>query len=164
MIGLRDLKPTQRRWRDLSKRRLALILAAAPLLPIMLGSILVFAFLGASQASLDLVGTTLAAAIAWSLLLGWAYLLIVSRWRGQLGRIECFILGIAAAASLPIVAVSLLGGNTFDVDPESSDGTGIAVILAILLTPFGLLGGWCLWRWGVRPAVTTVEDVAPVFD
>jgi hypothetical protein len=164
MIALQELRPTQRRWRDLSNRRLFLGLVAAPVLPIMLGLIFVFRS-GPTENALDMARTILSAAIAWSLVLGWAYLLIVSRWRGRVGRVECLVLGIVAAATLPFATISLLGHDFFGISSsDEPDATGIAAILAILLTPFGLLGGWCLWRLGVRPAVTTVDDMAPVFD
>jgi hypothetical protein len=159
-----DLPPTQRRWRDLSKLRLFLSLAAAPLLPTMLGLLLVFTVLGHGEDAFQAAGTILGAAIAWSLVAGVLYLLIVVRWRDVLGRMECLMLGIATATTLPFAAVVLLGQDTFSLDPDSSDSTAIAAILAIMIAPFGLLGGWVFWRLGVRPSVTTVGDVAPLFD
>jgi hypothetical protein len=36
-----------------------------------------------------------------------------------------------------------------------------ATIVAVILIPFGALGGWVLWRAGVRPAQPKPIDVAP---
>jgi hypothetical protein len=163
-----ELRPTQRRWRDLSKRRLLFSLAAAPVAPVVAGFLLIAVVIGVPNDGADFAGSILGVAIVWSLVLGAAYLLCISRWRGLVGRIECLMLGIIAAATLPVLGILLLGSDPSFRDPFtsdlSSDAGGIAIILAIMLTPFGVLGGWVFWRLGVRPVATTTVDVAPVFD
>src|SRR5581483_6347544 len=169
-----ELRPTQRRWRDLHKGRLLLSLAAAPVPAILLGILLILLIDGPGSEAIPVSAVILASAIAWSLLVGWTYLLIVSRWRGVLSRAECFILGVAAAVVLPSLAesVSILVdafpmGNDYAIREQWGSDAGtrfFGAILSAALAPFGLLGGWIFWRFGVRPAITTIGDVSPVFD
>jgi hypothetical protein len=172
-----DLRPTQRRWKDLRKRRLSLGLMVAPIPSVAIGVMLmILADWGANAAGKVAVGVAviLLAAAGWSLLVGWIYLVIVARRRGLLSRAECLVLGIAAAVILPSVAetVSLvidavtIGADFAADEPWGSDASTrfFGAILSVALAPFGLLGGWIFWRVGVRPTVTTDGDVAPVFD
>ena len=161
-LHVSDLRPTQRRWRDLGKRRMFLSLAGAPVPPVLLGVLIIFAFVGASEPSRRTGSGILLAAIAWSLIAGSAYLQIVSRWRGTISRAECIILGVITAATLPTVA--FLASPFFDWTGENISGRGVGIFLGIILVPFGLLGGWIFWRLGVRPAVATIGDLVPVFD
>ncbi|HVY97974.1 MAG TPA: hypothetical protein VHA35_00635 [Dongiaceae bacterium] len=179
--GVLELRPTQRRWRDLGKRRLSLGLAVAPVAPVLIGLLLLLLLGGPFllNAAAMAAGAIFAAAIGWALIAGWAYLLLIPRSRGVLGRIECLLLGVLAASSLP-VAVDLLANavdwlsagpdsaasadDFVDLLDEGPSDLAITLVLAIILSPFGLLGGWIFWRVGVRPTVTTVGDLAPVFD
>ncbi len=175
--GVLQLRPTQRRWRDLTKRRLSLGLVAAPVPSVAIGILLIFMVDSGTSSATNVaagIGVIFAAAISWSLLVGWVYLLIVVRWRGLLSRTECLLLGILAACALPGVAESvstLVDALTIGFDTAATEPWDIGpatlyigIILSIALAPFGLLGGWIFWRLGVRPTVTTVGDVAPVFD
>jgi hypothetical protein len=173
-----DPRPTQRRWGDMGKRRLSLGLAVAPVPSVAIGILLMIVVAeGIATPRYMAIGgvTILLAAMVWSSLVGWVYLLLVSRRRGVLSRIECLLLGIAAAFVLPPVAELLsIVIDWITANPDTGvpgdpwDAAGFFDIffigLAIALMPFGLLGGWIFWRVGVRPAVTTVGDVAPVFD
>jgi hypothetical protein len=175
--GALDLRATQRRWGDLRKRRLLLGLAAAPVPSVAVGMVLVLIMSGEFVLRMLAEATIaiLLAAVIWSLVVGWAYLLVVARWRGVIGRIECLLLGVAAAFVLPPLAellsividwITASPDMHIPGDPWDTAGfiSAFFVFLSIALMPFGLLGGWIFWRVGVRPAVTTVGDVAPVFD
>jgi hypothetical protein len=149
-----DLPPTQRRWRDLSKRRLFLDLTVVPIPSVIIGIVMIILIDGLGPVSQAL---TVSAGI-----------------RGVLSRAECLILGAAAAVTLPSVAESLsilvdwitIGGDFASEEPWGSDASTriLGIALSIGLVPFGLLGGWLFWRLAVRPTVTTVGDVAPLFD
>lgn len=171
-----ELRPTQRRWRDLSKWRLLLSLVAAPIPSATLGVLLIVLFDGASPRKEALIGVAaiVGAASLWSLVVGTVYLFVVSRWRSVLSRAECLILGVAAAVILPSVVETVsivVDAFTMGRDYAISERWGIdsetrffGAILSVALAPFGLSGGWILWQLGVRPAITTIGDVSPVFD
>jgi hypothetical protein len=174
--------PGQRQWRDLSKVRLFLGLAFAPVPPIAIGALILAMlssglFLGSPQVS-RVLGAILAAAETWSMLGGTAFL-VASRFRGVVRRAHCLLLGAFLAFSLPSAAY--LASNAVDwvfsataeretVDDDldgdfhgPSDATFVFVA-GLVLVPFGTLGGWVFWRVGVYPARPKVLDVATVFD
>ena len=170
-----EYSPNHRPWRDLSKRRLLLGLAFAPVPPIALGALILIVF-GAGVAFVPL-GSILAAAETWSMPIGTLFL-AVARFRGVVRRAHCLLLGAFLACSLPAAAylVSQAVDWGFAADPVDvsdddfdgsfhgpSDGTFI-VILGLFLIPFGTLGGWVFWRVGVHPARPRVIDVGTVFD
>ncbi len=185
------MTPHRRRWGDISKGRLILGLVAAPILPILLGSSLVWllyssdpfaddgAFISPSERFTNVarIGAILeAAAGSWSLVAGLAALRLRSWRSGLIGRIDCFLLGILLAFSFPLVfwldsfvvdAILVRWGSPvpyFHFGELSMDGLGIAALVGLPLTPFGLLGGWIFWRLVVRPAVAHVLDVTGVFE
>ena len=173
---LSELPATHRRWRDLTKRRLLLGLAVAPVPSLLLGFLLIM-MLGMGFVPAAAFGGILAAAETWSLIGGAIILLIIARWRGVLRRGDCFLLGIALAASLPFAAeyasraFDWISGapdtsaETLAIDDfEGPTDMAFAIILSILLLPFGWLGGWVFWRVGVRPAAPKTVDDAAVFD
>jgi len=167
-------RPSQRQWRDLSKRWLLCGLVLAPLPPIALGAMILLLF-GAGIVFTAL-WPVLAAAEIWSML-GGVLFLLACRWRGGVRRAHCLLLGAFLAFSLP--AATLLTSKTIDAftsaphaeefDEEElafhgpSDGT-LVFLLGLILIPFGTLGGWVFWRVGVYPARPRVIDVATVFD
>jgi hypothetical protein len=162
-------------WRDLSKLRLLFGLAFAPLLSIALGATILWT-LGQGVNFLWL-GSVLAAAEIWSMLIGTVFLTIARR-RGIVRRAYCLLLGAFLACSLP--SAVYLTSKTVDwafttlapTDPDDAFNEGLdgpsdgafVVILSVTLIPFGTLGGWVFWRLGVWPARPKVIDVAPVFD
>jgi hypothetical protein len=167
--------PGHRPWRDLSKWRLFLGLAFAPVPPIVLGAIILFMF-GNGMIFLPL-GGILAGAETWSMLTGTGFLILARR-RGFVRRAHCLLLGAFLAFSLPSAAY--LASKTVDwafshlepADPDDaffetfhgpSDGAFV-MVLGLILIPFGTLGGWVFWRVGVHPARPKIVDVAPVFD
>src|ERR1700744_5740070 len=108
-----ELHSTQRRWRALSKLRVFLSLAASPLLPVCLGLLAIFRVNGGPPGAYDTAATALGSSSLWSLLIGSAYLFVIGRWRRVVGRIECFLLGIGTASSLPFAVIFLLGHDEF---------------------------------------------------
>jgi hypothetical protein len=166
--------PNLRRWRDLSKLRLFLALAFAPIPSYAVGLLVI---MGMSP-PLDLLGGILAAAEIWSMLVGTLYL-VLARLRGVVRRAHCLMLGAFLAFSLPYAAFTVdpaldwIAGNNppapspedeFVDDFEGPSNGAFALIVGIILTPFGTLGGWTFWRLGVYPAKPKDIDVAPVFD
>jgi hypothetical protein len=169
-------QPNQRRWRDLSKLRLYLALGFAPVPPFTSGLLLIVMLVGIPQREmLGFMGGVLAAAEVWSMLAGTVFLLALARMRGGLRRGDCLLLGVLLAFSLPYAAVMaeaavdwLAGASTPEavaaVDFEGPSDRSAALFISIVLSPFGALGGWILWRTGVYPARPKSIDVAPVFD
>lgn len=162
-----------RLWRDLSKWKLWLALVVAPLPPVVLGELLLTLMFGAG--GLGMMAGILAAAEIWSMLLGVIYLVLARR-RGFVRRIDCLLLGVFLAFSLPAAAMAtdVAIDRVFGM-PEADPGfigdsyhgpsdSAFAFILGVLLVPFGMLGGWVFWRIGVRPAPMRTIDVATVFD
>jgi hypothetical protein len=169
-------RPNQRLWRDLAKRRLFLALGFAPLPPFALGFLLIMVIGGGSPPTeaLAIIGAFLAAAEVWSALAGTIFVLVLVWIRGALRRGDCLLLGVLLAFSLPyavLLADGVVDWVTGATPPEVAwdDFEGpsdrfFATIVAVILMPFGALGGWILWRVGVRPAEPKTLDVAPVFD
>jgi len=167
-------RPNLRRWRDLSKLRLFFALAFAPIPPYAAGLLVI---MGMSP-PVDLLGGILAAAEIWSMLIGTLYLAL-ARLRGVVRRAHCLLLGTFLAFSLPYAAFAvdsvldwISDTNSPAAAPEDdfvddfegpSDGA-FALIVGIVLIPFGTLGGWTFWRIGVYPARPKDIDVAPVCD
>ena len=168
-------RPSQRQWRDLSKLRLFLGLAFAPVLPIALGALILLSLGG--EMFISAFGI-LAAAETWSMLVGTVFL-IAARFCGVVRRTHCLLLGAFLAFSLPSAAYvasaavdrvfamtspSEISDDDFaEISRGPSDGTFVFK-LGLILIPFGTLGGWVFWRVGVRPARPKVIDVAPLFD
>lgn len=168
--------PGHRPWRDLSKWRLFCVLAFAPVPPIALGAFLLWV-LGTRMEVVPL-GSILAAAETWSLLVGMLYV-TVARSSGIVRRAHCLLLGAFLAGSLP--AASFLTSQAVDwiydippapepVDAELADSLdgpsdgALVFVLGVALVPFGTLGGWIFWRVGVYPAQPKAINVATVFD
>jgi hypothetical protein len=175
-------RPHQRHWRDLSKRRLLLGLALAPVPPIALGALLALLLGGGlffgTRSVFGALGVILAAAEIWSLPIGTLFL-VIARLRGGVRRAHCFLLGAFLACSLPLAAStasnavdwafgmasqSATSDDDFEGDFHGPSDSTFVVILGLVLIPFGTLGGWVFWRIGVYPARPKVIDVAPVFD
>src|SRR5262245_53299739 len=105
----------QRQWRDVKKGRLVLGLVAAPILPILLGGLIIIALMNGFVSVIDVAkafGVIEAAAASWSLVIGFAVLALRARHSGKVGRIDCFLLGVVLAASLPSAVWA--GGLAFD--------------------------------------------------
>lgn len=170
--------PGLRLWRDLSKLRLFLGLAFAPVPPVVLGACILLllghGLLFGSGLVFGVLGAILAAAETWSMLVGTLFL-VLSRLRGGVRRAHCLLLGAFLAFSLPSAAY--VASNTvdwafsaitpaeedFDGFPGPSDGSFVFIV-GLTLVPFGGLGGWLFWRVGVYPARPKTIDVATVFD
>jgi hypothetical protein len=164
----------QRSWADLKAWRLGLGLVLAPLIPFiamtLVGAMISNGFLlqQLSTAVLVIAGITM----TWSLIAGPVYLLTIVRWRRRIGRTECLLLGTSIAATLPaavVVTIKLLPHrlneylNIGHVDPLH-EMLPYCMVGGLILAPFGLFGGWILWRAAVRPAPLPDPDVTAVFD
>jgi hypothetical protein len=104
--------------------------------------------------------------VIWQMVGGWAYLLLVVRTRGKIGRSECLLLGIALMLLLPAVLSLLIFA---DPSPEAAevaaDFTPPWILLSFgVFLIFGLISGGLLWWVGVRPAKTPVAASASVFE
>jgi hypothetical protein len=168
------VNPHQRSWADLKIWRLGLGLVLAPLVPYAAMAVVGqyvsngILFDDLWRAVLVLAGI----AVAWSLIAGPAYLLTVVRGRRRTGRTECLLLGTGIAASLPTAAIASVAlmpewlYRKLDLGPLDplSQLVSICLVVGLILAPFGLIGGWILWRVAVRPAPLPVPDVTAVFD
>jgi hypothetical protein len=165
----------RRAWQDLSQGRLLLGLAAAPLLPVALGALLVTIVESRGGGLVTGVAAIVAVAEIWSLVAGTAYL-FVARLRGGIRRVDCLLLGAVIAFSLPFAvrfASAIIDWMMGAAAPASEDDwfvmespsiSTFVLVGALMMLPFGALGGWVFWRVGVRPARPKVVDVARVFD
>jgi hypothetical protein len=168
------LTPRHRRWRDLHAGRLLLGLAIAPLIVTIL---LCLAWvIDGEMASEEIIAATIGILIfatAYWQVGGWGYLLVVTRTRRRIARIECVILGVALVDLVPPLllvllftidgkqgAAAIFGGH----EPSALIVSAAVAIATILFAPIGLLNGWLFWRVGVRPAPMPHPDVSAVFD
>jgi hypothetical protein len=164
-------RPNHRHWRDLSKWRLLLGLAAAPVLPVAFGTLLLAILDG--DVLLGAVASILAVAEIWSMIAGTGYL-VFARLRGGIRRAECILLGAFLAFTLPFAAdfttgaIDRMSGMATPEDEwislEGPSDSTFALVVGLMLIPFGVVGGWVFWRVGVRPAQPKEADVATVFD
>jgi uncharacterized membrane protein AbrB (regulator of aidB expression) len=160
-----------RYWQDIGKRQLvvALMLAAS-----VLWAVLVFTGLllgdGPSNPTFSVsgLGGALISLEIWSLGLGLLYLFTICRRRGTVSRRDCLLMGTLLTCCFPVcagVAAFLMG-----VSLDTGDGDGLLrqfvtfAAVGIMLIPCGLLSGWILWRFGVRPAPEPFTEVAGVFE
>jgi hypothetical protein len=169
-----------RPWSDLRPWRIGLAMTFCPVVPaalftaaLPLARVLGVTLSDDPRAYLAALAFTLAVAVLWFGLAGNAYLFIVARKRGRLGRLGCILLGAALATLLP-VAIILVG---IVVAPgEYAQPVTPAIKLQMVredvvttaelscgAVPFGLLAGWILWRTGIRPARPNLANAA-VFD
>ena len=168
------VSPHQRAWTDLKVRRLGLGLVLAPLIPFaamtLIGEAITQGLLLNDVGKIVLVLASVT--LAWSLIAGATYLLTVVRWRRRTGRAECLLLGTGSAATLPTAVATGIAvmpewlNRQLDIGPVGPFVAMIpdCLVIGLFLSPFGLLGGWILWRIGVRPAPLPVPDVTAVFD
>jgi hypothetical protein len=108
--------------------------------------------------------------IVWFVLLGSAFL-VLGRFRGKITRMGCLVLGALTAATwpyavllmkhwLPSKALAQIGMKPLPdfqaaviglvSSPTFYSSTGICIAA-------GLLTGWLLWRFGVRPAAEPID-------
>jgi hypothetical protein len=156
---------TWRSWSDINFRWLALGLIAGPLVPFGLlawPALFVGWLFGAAACA---IGIVLA---AWSLLTGFAYILVVSKLRGGIGRRESILLGMGSASSVSIAGYAGVGLVGATDEPLPVAGTepslSLFVTIAILFLPLGALAGWIFWRIGVKPEAPLLEQVTNVFE
>jgi len=105
--------------------------------------------------------------VSWQMVGGWAYLLLIVRTRGKIGRSECLLLGIALMLLLPVLLFLLVFAGPGGADAaEALAGftpPWILISLGVFLV-FGLISGGLLWWVGVRPAKLPVATQASVFE
>jgi len=161
----------ERRWHDLRKGRMIAALVIAPSVSLILLGALNNLALGPSLPSVSIqdAGKALLTFDLWCVAISFAYLFVCRR-RGLVRCRDCLIVGIVSFclfSTLEMVSTKLgLGGDSGLSGPKAGIGEIFFYIVAAALQflPFGVLSGWMLWRFGVRPAKTQELAEAPVFD
>ena len=161
------LAPDQRRWQDLQGWRLCLGFVLGPVACAVLTFLI--EMLDSGVTANDIIAMMIGLiffGVIWQMVGGWAYLLLVVRTRGKIGRSECLLLGIALMLLLPAVLSLLIFA---DPSPEAAevaaDFTPPWILLSFgVFLIFGLISGGLLWWVGVRPAKTPVAASASVFE
>ena len=159
--------PDQRRWQDLQGWRLCLGFVLGPIACAVLTFCIEVFDSGVTDEGLKglMIGLIFFGVI-WQMLGGWAYLLLVARTRGKIGRNECLLLGIALMVLLPAPLVLLIVTDPSANAASALDGftpPWILISLGVFLI-FGLVSGWLLWWVGVRPSQASVAASASVFE
>jgi hypothetical protein len=151
----------QRLWQDVPAWRLSLglLLVPAPLVLFIL--VIQIPDLPSRYISFRLLELLLSST-GWCLIAGWAYSLLIARRRGIVGRLECLRAGLVLMElMLPVLWLLfwvVMGRRGFD--PGIADFTAGAVLMAM----FGMLGGWLLWWFGVRPAPLPDDGTSAAFE
>jgi hypothetical protein len=163
-----QLAPHQRRWQDLQGWRLCLGFVLGPVACAVLTFLI--ETLDPGVTGNDVIAMIIGLiffGVIWQMLGGWAYLLLVVRSRGKIGRNECLLLGVALMLLLPVLLFLLISTSPGGADAaEAFAGftpPWILVSLGVFLI-FGLISGGLLWRFGVRPAQAPVAASASVFE
>ncbi|HEY4161558.1 MAG TPA: hypothetical protein VGM59_00760 [Dongiaceae bacterium] len=163
---LTELGPYQRRWTDLPKIWVFLVLILGQLPPTALYCLFLFTLYFPYRVQALETGSAMAA--FWPLLVGAAYLFIVTRSRGIITRIDCLLLNIVITATMPVisfVAMVSLDDLQWTGDRPSIEtifnGVPIFLIVGILLLPLGALSGWALWVFGIGPAKLSPPPILP---
>jgi hypothetical protein len=169
IIPVPDRQPAKRRRKNLRMPRVLLALIVAPLLG---GVIMTFLFylistIGRNESlmRLDDLAMSVISPSLWSLVCGLAYLQTITRWRGEIARYECLLLGFGSSFLFPSAlfgSMPLLRGEPPQWF-EWGDLQYLAMV-GLICAPFGVLGGWLFWRLGIRPAKAPTTDFAAVFD
>jgi len=150
----------ERSWPDLSTWRLSFGLSVGAVPPAILGLLLnTDKPLGETAV---VVPAFLLALASWCLIGGWTYLLLISRRRGLIRRHDCLWLGVGLM-ELAIIVSGIFLWAEHGLDDFRGGVVGILIALVLMLL-FGLLGGWLLWRVGVRPAPLEHDRTTSVFD
>jgi hypothetical protein len=179
-----NLAGNRRRWRDVSVLRVTIALLIGPILTlailVAIEHLIVALYFPNEDATFEGNDWALSAlVIAYWMLAGWAYLLLIPRWRGIVSRVECLLLGTALTLiappllALPWIIITSAPGAKIELLIENAlyalrTGPGFAVaywaVVILLFLPFGIFSGWLLWRIAVQPATARVADAAAVFE
>jgi hypothetical protein len=158
------VSPTTVRWEDISMRRIAMALVAAPLMPVALFGLLRAILPPEPGEAVDprdqaiSIAALAVVAVLWSLLTGSLHLGFLSRRIGHISRKQCRWLGMISAASLgPCIIIAMFVFSALSGHPASDRdmtiGFPVAMFSAFLATPFGFLGGLLFWKLGVKQRI-----------
>jgi hypothetical protein len=159
--------PTKRNWSDLNFATIAWALIVGPLVPFGLFALPALLLAGWIFLIVLAIGGAL---VAWSLFSGFAYILLVTRLRGGIGRAESVFLGMASAASMPIAgsaAVWAAGsyfGSPSALGFDRAASVATLLLIGILALPSGAIAGWIFWRIGVKPTPRSIDELTDVFN
>jgi len=155
----------QRSWQDLDPWRLVVALAAAPVLPILLGAVAgVYVSPILLGPAFPFVWTVLPAEI-WSVMFGIFYLMTAPRRSGTITRANCIFAGGLSVVAFPLILMLLIGVLMgAELSALAAVALPFSVLAGLFLTPLGALGGWIFWLIGVRPAKLAPSSTARVFE
>lgn len=155
----------QRAWQNLTTRRLALGLIAAPVPSVILGGVMnAFAWTDLWNPVVPFLWAVVAAEI-WSIAFGIFYLLTASRPSGTITCANCIFIGGLAAILFPPMLTLLYAGIVGAALVALAVMTlPFSILAGMFLTPLGVLGGWVFWLVGVRPAQLPVSGIEQVFE
>ena len=91
----------------------------------------------------------------WAVTFGAIWVFVACRHRGKPGRRDCFLMGIIGALTLPSILMQVL----WALDGTSELAVWGLVLVSLLATPFGLLGGWFFWRLSIIPATPSEAEI-----
>lgn len=161
-----DADSLHRAWPAVNKARVVLGLGAAPTVP----CVAFWFWIGFSHDFAEIRNliassiTSTGLAMCYFIGVGSAFMLWLGRTYGVVARFNCLALGASLTFSMPPlnVVIDLISG-------PRPDNTGSllamlsAVTLGLVLVPFGIFGGWMLWRIAIRPASVPLKEMAEIF-
>jgi hypothetical protein len=168
----------ERRWSDLRKARMIAALVLAPGVSLFLLAALTSTVFGLPSVSIADAGSALLTFDLWCFIVAISYLVVICRRRGRVRCRDCLTIGIISFCTIGIISFCLFptlsalsAKHGFGVGSSltalTAGNGGIffySVAGSLQFLPFGVLSGWMLWRFGVRPAKTHERAEALVFD
>jgi len=165
----------------LDQRRALFAIFLMPLLPVATVFVLLLYLANQTLPVESFAALTAWTASTWVALAmgGLAFLHVVSRGGHGIGRASCFACGGGAAFLLPgvfwlagtmlgwlVAPIGALVADMFSDHQSVFSNIALLALIGTFLLPLGLLGGWLLWRIGIRPsrARPTPSSTATIFD
>lgn len=148
----------QRAWPDVKKERVAFGFAIAGILPTAAKWLWLHLTLNVGTAGLSPASF----AISWFVGAGSGFLFWLGRRYSVIERFNCLALCTSLAFFMPVV-VALI---ELCLSSAAADFLWLslgAAIAGVVIAPLGLVGGWFLWRFAIRPAARPLQEIAEVF-
>jgi hypothetical protein len=154
----------QRAWSAVSKTRMVFGLVAAGIFPSLLFWAIISLLIGMSSGDFVTALVSIGFMAIWYIGVGSLFLSWLGRRYGVIERFNCLALCTTLAFFVPLIIwlieIALDPADALADVWKSILGAGL---IGLVATPLGLVGGWFLWRFAIRPAARPLKEIAEVF-